>query len=388
MKGKRKICVVTAGRADYIRFKTAMEAIADHPDLELQLVVMGTHLLDRFGSTVQMIEKDGFPISARIFIMLEGDDPQIMTKSMGLGLIELSTAFSNLKPDVVVSLTDRFEALVTAVASATMNIPLAHLQGGEVTGTIDESFRHACTKLANWHFAASQDAAERIVKLGEPEHTVFMTGCPSIDLMQQIDILPREEMMSAVNGLTLEDFSIGAEEPFLLALQHPVTSEYSRSESIIEQTLLALDASGLKTIMLWPNVDTGGNRMVHRIRHYLMDHPGSNIHMYKHFPYELFVNLMYHCACMVGNSSASIRETPLLGTPVVDVGTREAGRERGSNTISVDYDAGQILDAIQTQLNAGRYPSESLFGSGDAGQLIAGHLARLDLEYLQKRITY
>lgn len=388
MKDKRKICVVTAGRADYIRFKTAMQAVEDHSDLELQLVVMGTHLLDRFGSTVQMIEKDGFPIAARIFIMLEGDDPQIMTKSMGLGLIELSTAFSNLKPDIVVSLTDRFEALVTAVASATMNIPLAHLQGGEVTGTIDESFRHACTKLANWHFAASEDAADRIIKLGEPEHTVFMTGCPSIDLMKEINILPRDQVMESVRKLTIEDFSIESGEPFLLALQHPVTSEYDRSELVMEETLLALDGSGMKTIMLWPNVDTGGNRMVHRIRHHLMDHPDSNIHMYKHFPYELFVNLMHHCACMVGNSSASIRETPLLGTPVVDIGTREAGRERGSNTISVDYRADDILAAIRKQVSHGRYAVESLFGDGNAGAMIAGHLAELDLGYVQKRITY
>lgn len=388
MDNKRKVCVITAGRADYIRIKTALDAINNNDALELQLCVMGSHLLNRFGLTINTIIEDGFKVDEKIFIMLEGEDPLIMTKSIGLGIIEVSTALNNLKPDIVIALTDRFEALITSVAAATMNIPLVHLQGGEVSGTIDESIRHVCTKFANWHLASTEDAKKRIIKLGEPKSTVFNTGCPSIDLLKQVEILTKSVLFEKVNTFSRENFNIDNNKQFILVLQHPVTTELDDNYNNMKETLKAIYQTNIQTIMLWPNIDTGGSSMVKAIRYFLMENPNNKIFLFKHFPYDIFVNLMYHCNCMIGNSSASIRETPCLGTPVVDIGTRESGRERGKNTINVHYNSNEISSAIHHQLNHGRYEIEEIFGDGISGEKIAKILTEIDLSYIQKKISY
>src|SRR5436190_6584090 len=182
----RKICVVVTARPSYSRIKTALKAIQEHPDLELQLVVAASALLDRYGNAVRYIQDDGFDISARVYMVLEGENLAAMAKTTGLGLLELATVFDNLKPDVVVTVADRYETLATAVAASYMNIPVAHVQGGEVTGSIDEKVRHAVTKLADLHLVSTERAAERVMRMGEDAATVFVTGCPSIDLAANI----------------------------------------------------------------------------------------------------------------------------------------------------------------------------------------------------------
>src|SRR5919197_265345 len=183
---RRKVCVVVTARPSYSRIKTALKAIQEHPDLELQLVVAASALLDRYGNAVRYIENDGFEIAARVYMVLEGENLTTMAKTTGLGLLELATVLDNLKPDVVVTIADRYETLATAVAASYMNIPVAHVQGGEVTGSIDEKVRHAVTKLSDLHFVSTQKAAERVIRMGEDRATVFVTGCPSIDLAAQI----------------------------------------------------------------------------------------------------------------------------------------------------------------------------------------------------------
>lgn len=183
---RRKICVVVTARPSYSRVKTALKAIDSHPDLELQLVVAASALLDRYGTAVDYIERDGFKIAARVYMVLEGENLASMAKTTGLGMLELATVFDNLKPDMVVTIADRFETLATAVAASYMNIPVAHIQGGEVTGSIDEKVRHAVTKLADVHLVSTNYAAERVIKMGEEPGKVFMTGCPSIDLAAEV----------------------------------------------------------------------------------------------------------------------------------------------------------------------------------------------------------
>ncbi|HEY9514420.1 MAG TPA: UDP-N-acetylglucosamine 2-epimerase, partial [Gemmatimonadaceae bacterium] len=187
----RKVCVVVTARPSYSRIKTALQAIKDNPNLELQLVIAASALLDRYGDAVEYIERDGFQIAARVLMVLEGGNLAAMAKTTGIGLLELSTVFDNLKPDVVVTVADRFETMATAVAAAYMNIPVAHVQGGEVTGSIDEKVRHAVTKLADLHFVSSQKAAERVLRMGEEPASVFVTGCPSIDLAAEVMCDPR-----------------------------------------------------------------------------------------------------------------------------------------------------------------------------------------------------
>jgi UDP-hydrolysing UDP-N-acetyl-D-glucosamine 2-epimerase len=383
----RKICVVVGSRANYSSIKSVMQAIKDHPDLELQVVAGASALLDRYGMVSELLETDGFKINARVYMIIEGETPATMAKSTGLGLVELPTVFEILKPDIVITVGDRFETMATAIAAAYMNIPLAHTMGGEVSGTIDESVRHAVTKLAHIHFPASEDARERIIRLGEDPATVYAVGCPRIDLVDEI--ARNNGKLSELTWLEVEGVGgeLNLDEPFLVVSQHPVTSEYGQAERQISETLMAISELKMTTIMLWPNADAGSEDVARGMRKFREHHDHDHIRFYKNFPVETFVRLMMGCACMIGNSSAAIRESAFLGVPAVNVGTRQEGRQRGSNVIDVGYDNEEILGAIQTQIRNGRYPSEEIYGDGHTGNRIANILATCKLT-TQKRLTY
>ena len=239
LRSRRKICVVVTARPSYSRIKTALKAIQEHPELELQLVVAASALLDRYGSAVDYIEKDGFEITAKVFNVLEGENLTAAAKTTGIGILELSTVFDNLSPDIVVTIADRFETMATAIAASYMNIPLAHIQGGEVTGNIDEKVRHAITKLADYHFVASEGAKERVIKLGENSDMVYNTGCPSIDLAAEVKSAPELNfnVFDKYGGVGARiDFSQG----YYVVMQHPVTTEVEASRKHIEETLHAM----------------------------------------------------------------------------------------------------------------------------------------------------
>lgn len=383
----KKICVVVGSRANYSSIKSVMVAVREHPDLELQLVVAASALLDRYGSVVNLIEKDGFEPSARIYMLIEGETPATMAKSTGVGLMELPTVFERLQPDVVLTVGDRFETMATTLAAAYMNIPVAHTMGGEVSGTIDESIRHAVTKFAHIHFPASKEAAERIIKLGEPPETVHLVGCPRIDLVADI-------LRAASNGIDehLFDLGVGSKldlsQPFILVSQHPVTTEYGEGEKQIAATLTAVRETGLPAIVLWPNADAGSEDIARGIRKLRERHEDEKMHFFKNLPTATYVQLMARTACLVGNSSSGIREGAYIGTPVVNVGTRQIMRERGQNVIEVPHDKDAILGAIKQQLAHGRYEMEPIYGDGTAGTQVAEVLAKLGPVNVQKRITY
>jgi UDP-hydrolysing UDP-N-acetyl-D-glucosamine 2-epimerase len=382
----RKICVVVGSRANYSSIKAVMQAVRTHPDLELQLIVGASAVLDRFGSVVDVMERDGFTPNARVNIIIEGETPVTMAKSTGLGLLELPTLFEMLRPDIVVSVGDRFETMATAVAAAYMNIVVAHTMGGEVTGTIDESIRHAVTKLAHLHFPANKLAADRIIRMGEDPATVHVVGCPRIDLIA--------DLLRDGNGLDLAWVAkegvgghIDLARPYLLVSQHPVTTEYGEGERQIAETLAAIDELKMPTIMLWPNVDAGSEDVSRGMRKFReLAHP-EHIRFVKNFPVEVFARLMQRAACLVGNSSAPIREGAFLGTPAVNIGTRQRGRERARNVVDVGYDRREIVSAVTAQIAHGRYASEHIYGDGQAGGRIANILASAPLR-LQKQITY
>ena len=384
----RKVCVVVGSRANYSSIKSVMRAVKNHPGLELQLVVGASALLDRFGSVVEVIEADGFTADAKVHMIIEGENPVTMAKSTGLGLLELPTIFDRLQPDVVITVGDRFETMATAIAAAYMNIPLAHTMGGEVTGTIDESVRHAVTKLAHIHFPANRLAGERIVKMGEDPKSVHVVGCPRIDLVADIAehdgrSLDKGQFYREGVGGTLDP-----DQPFLLVSQHPITTEFGQGERQIGETLMALYELRMPTIMLWPNVDAGSDDVSRGMRKFRERFQHEHIRFYKNFPVETFVRLMLRCACMIGNSSAMVREGAYLGVPSVNVGSRQQGRERGANVIDVGHDRGEILDAVRRQLVNGRYPMQPIYGDGHAGERIADILARSEGLRVQKRIYY
>jgi len=334
-----------------------------------------------------VIEADGFVPDARVTMIVEGETPATMAKSTGLGLLELPTIYELLKPDVVVSVGDRFETISTAVAAAYMNIPVAHTMGGEISGTIDESIRHAVTKLAHVHFPANQAAGDRIVRMGEPPDTVHVVGCPRIDLVAEIAHarggIPHAEWLTR-EGVGAE---VDPAKPFLLVNQHPVTTEYGRGKAQIQETLEALDELRMPTMMLWPNVDAGSEDIASGMRTFREKRKPEYIRFYKNFPIETYVRLMLSCACVVGNSSAPIREGAYLGVPAVNIGTRQRGRDRGPNVVDADYNRFEIVAAIRKQLAHGRYQSDHLYGDGDAGRRIADLLARVPLS-VQKRLVF
>ncbi len=382
----RKVCVVIGSRANYSSIKSAMRAIAAHPELELQLVVGASALLDRYGAVVNLIERDGFKASARVHMLIEGETPMTMAKSTGLGLLELPTIFDQLRSDFVLTVGDRFETMATTLAAAYMNIPIAHTMGGEVTGTIDESIRHAVTKFAHVHFPASQEAHDRIIKLGERPQDVYLVGCPRIDLVAEI--------LAEGDGALGDDlFNVGVgqrfdlNQPFLLVSQHPVTTEFGESERQITATLEAVRDVGLPAIVLWPNADAGSDDTARGIRKWREQGFGENMHFFKNLPIATYVRLMKRTACLVGNSSSGIREGAFIGTPVVNVGSRQDMRERGSNVIEVPHDRAAISGAIRTQVRHGTYATLPIYGDGRAGERIADILATCEVR-IQKRITY
>jgi UDP-hydrolysing UDP-N-acetyl-D-glucosamine 2-epimerase len=369
---RRRICVVVASRANYARIKTALEAIRNHPELELQIVAGASFVLARFGNPVDVMALDGFAPDATIRFIIEGETPATMAKSAGLGLLELPTVLELLQPDVVVTVADRFETISTAIAAAYMNIPVAHTQGGEVSGSIDESVRHAVTKLSHIHLPATDLAARRIVAMGEDPATVFCVGCPSIDLAARADLGFDPAVLSDLGGV---GGSIDPSEPFVLVAQHPVTTEYGQGRDQIEQTLEAVAAVGIQALVFWPNVDAGSEDVAKGIRIFREHGRDSGFHFFRNLAPETFLKLMAHCACMVGNSSAALREGSYLGTPAVNVGSRQQGRERGPNVVDVPHDPEAIADAIRDQVSHGPFESSTLFGDGTAGRQIADVLA-------------
>ena len=383
----RKICVVVGSRANYSSIKSVMKSVEEHPNLLLQVVVGASALLDRFGSVVDTVASDGFKIDARVHMIIEGETPTTMAKSTGLGLLELPTLLDQLKPDVVVTVGDRFETIATAIAAAYMNIPLAHTMGGEISGTIDESVRHAITKLAHIHFPANSQAADRIIRMGESPDTVHVVGCPRIDLVAEVT----QENSRLPERAWLEYEGVGGQidldEPFLMVSQHPVTTEYGQGEKQITETLMALHQLKMPTIMLWPNVDAGSEDVSRGMRKFREHFEHGYIRFYKNFTVETYVRLLKRCACMIGNSSAAIREGAFLGVPAVNIGSRQNNRTRGKNVIDVDHNRDQIITAIHEQVAHGPFCSEPIYGDGQAGKRIADILDNVPLN-IHKKMTY
>ena len=382
---RRRICVVITARPSYARVKTVLREIKDHPELELQLLVAGSALLDRFGCVIDIIRGDGFEPNDEIYMVVDGENLVTSAKSTGLGILELAKVFDKLKPHAVLSIADRYETIATAITAAYMNIPVVHIQGGEITGSIDEKVRHAVTKLADVHMVANNNAAERVKRLGERPETVFITGCPSIDLASVVK--DRDLRLSKKDLALGVGADISPDEDYIIVMHHPVTYEWREAGSHVTETLMAIRALEIPTFWFWPNVDAGSDGGSKAIRIYREQYGSGKIHFIRNLPPENFLILLNHSKCLVGNSSAGIREGAFLGVPTVNIGTRQMGRERAPNVIDVGYQRDQIGLAVKKQLDHGMYPSNTMYGDGMAGPRIAELLASVELT-VQKRITY
>ena len=383
---KRKICVVVTARPSYSRIKTVLTAIQNHPKLELQLVIAGSALLDRYGNAVDFIEKDGFPIAAKVFMVLEGENPTTMAKTTGLGVMELTNVLYNLKPDAVITIADRFETIATSIAAAYQNIPLVHIQGGEVTGSIDEKVRHANTKLADLHLVSSEDARDRVIKLGENPACVINTGCPSIDLAREITENPELDFdpIKKYGGVGVK---LNWKSGYIVVMQHPVTTEYTESKAHIQETLNAVNQLNYPAFWFWPNVDAGSDGTSNRIRAFRELEKPRNMHFFKNMEPLDFLKLLKNAKALVGNSSVGIRECSYLGTPVINIGNRQHRRMRAENVTDVNHDQEEIYRAVKSAISADHFKSSEIYGNGNSGQKIAQLLAEVELTF-SKTIWY
>lgn len=382
----RRICVIVTARPSYSRIKTALEAMRDHSDIDLQIVVAASALLDRYGRVVDVMRKDGFEISDEIYSVVEGGDVSQLVRSVGVGLIELPSILSRLKPDAVVTIADRYETIANAISASFMNIPLVHIQGGEFTGSIDNKVRHAITKLADVHLVASEVARNRVISMGEDPQFVINTGCPSIDLAAEIaresslKFDPFDLYSGTGNRFDLSD-------GYVVVLQHPVTTEHDQALNQSRITLDAVRALKRPVFWFWPNVDAGSDGTSKALRMFREENGNLPFHFFKNMLPQDFLRLILNSDCLIGNSSVGIRESAFLGVPVVDIGTRQIGRERGANVMNVDHDAKAIHSAAEQQIAHGRYERSYIYGDGNAGAKISETLSKISLRIEKRDFT-
>jgi GDP/UDP-N,N'-diacetylbacillosamine 2-epimerase (hydrolysing) len=380
----KKIAVITGTRAEYGILKSVLRQIEANPKLNLSLIVIGMHLSAEFGYTVKEIEEDGFKIDAKIDALHGKDTGGAMAKSIGICMARTASALEKIKPDVLLILGDRSEMLVGAVSATYIGIPIAHIHGGDISGNVDEPVRHAITKLAHIHFAATKESADRIVKMGEEPWRVHVVGAPGLDLILNEKLLEPKEIASKY-GLDLS-------KPVVLVVQHSVITEADDAPKQIRETLEAIVELGYQTVLIYPNADAGGRRMIEVIRDY---EKYPFIKTFRSVVHKEYLSLMRLVDVMVGNSSSGIIEGPSFGLPVVNIGPRQKGRQRAENVIDVDYDKEEIKTAIQKSLYDEKFKEKvknvkNFYGDGKAGMRIAHVLSdiKIDKRLLEKRMAY
>lgn len=380
----RKIAVVTGTRAEYGILRPVLKAIDADSNLNLSLIVTGMHLSKEFGYTIIEIKKDGFKIGAAIKMLSAEDTGAAMVKSIGNCLLGMVKALGQIKPDIVVLLGDRGEMLACAIAAAYMNIPIAHFSGGDISGNIDNSVRHAITKLAHIHFPSTKRSAERLDKMGEDPSRIFTVGSPSLDSILNETLLGPTEIC--------KKYGLDSSKPILLLIQHPVLVEVNDAANQIRETLEAIVELGYQTILIHPNADAGGRRMIRVIREY---EKYPFIKTVKSIPHIDYLSLMKVSRVIIGNSSSGIVEAPSFGLPVVNIGTRQVGRERAGNVIDAGYNKKNIKAAIKRALYDRSFvkkvkSSRNPYGDGKAAQRIVKvlNIIKITPKLLQKKITY
>ncbi len=383
---KRKIAVVTGTRAEYGILYPVLKSIEASDRLQLSLVVTGMHLSHEFGYTVREIEDSGFDIDARVEMLLSGDSPESMAKTVGLGVIGMAQTWGQLKPDIIVVFGDRVEPLAAVIAGAYMNIPVAHIHGGDaaIGGNIDDSNRYAITKFAHVHFAATAKHAERIVNMGEDEWRVHTVGSPALDIILNEPLIPADVLAKKLE--------IDLSHPLIITVQHPVTTQVDEASEQMRQTLEAIAEMGHATVAIYPTSDAGGRRMIQVIKEYDKYH---FIKTFKSLPRREYLSLMKTASVMVGNSSSGIIEAPSFGLPAVNVGIRQAGRERGNNVIDVGHSKQEIVIGMEKALSDEEFlkkvkKRENPYGDGKASGRIAKTLTEIEItpKLIQKKITY
>jgi GDP/UDP-N,N'-diacetylbacillosamine 2-epimerase (hydrolysing) len=384
MPDKRRVCFPITSRAYYGRSQLLIRKLHEHPGIDLQLMLGGSILLDKYSRHIaDDIVKGGFAISTSYFNVIEGGNHVAMAKTACLTALEFTNGFHSIDPDIVVICGDRFEQLAIAMAAAYLNKTIAHIEGGDVSGSIDESVRHAITKLSHFHFVTNGDAHRRVLAMGEAPEYVFNTGSLDVELAAHVST---ELSNDTINGYGV-GHAVDITRPFLTVIQHPVTTE-ADNRTHLETTIRAVAAVDMPTIWFWPNPDAGTGEMSDSLRHLREHHAdiSQKIRFITNVPVDEFVALLRVTSCLVGNSSAGIKECSYLGTPVVNIGGRQHGRLHGDHVVHAPYEPFVIADRIRAQVRHGRYASSDLYFKPHASQSIVDRIAGLAL-YTQKRFV-
>ncbi|NQT32340.1 MAG: UDP-N-acetylglucosamine 2-epimerase (hydrolyzing) [Candidatus Omnitrophica bacterium] len=372
---KRKICVVTGSRAEYGHLYWLLRAIEDDPALELQTVVTGMHLSSDFGSTVNVIKNDGFQISGKVKVLSSSGKDEEMTRPIGRGLNGFTDIFKKLSPDIVVVLGDRFEVFSAAIAAYILQIPVAHIHGGELTeGALDEGFRHSITKMASIHFPAAKDYADRIIRMGELPRRVFAFGAPGLDSIRGLNLLTKKELEESL-GLKMES-------PTAVVTYHPVTLERGTASAQMDELVSALDEFDMRIIFTMPNADTGHKVITGKIRKYAEKNK-KRVKVFTSLGQIRYLSLLKHADLMIGNSSSGIVEAPSLKLPVVNIGDRQKGRIKPGNVIDCGYSSREIKKAVKKALSSTFIGSlaklKNPYGKGNVSVRIKDRLKKVKL---------
>lgn len=387
MKRARLILGVTGIRSDYDIMSSVFRAIKNHPNLELRLIVTGAHLSEEYGNTIDDIYNDGFEIEEKIESLISGDALSSRVKGLGVQLQGLVQSVDRIKPDFLLVLGDREESITTALVGAYMNIPVAHLCGGDrAIGNVDDQVRHAVTKLAHLHFVTNNESATRVAKMGEQAFRIFNVGNPGLDRLVEIPFLNSKQLS---NSLV---FEIEDNEPLILLIQHAISSETKEAYKQMRETLEAIQDLKIKTILTYPNSDAGGQQMIRAIKEF---DSLPFLHIAKNIPRLEFINLMRRASCMIGNSSAGILEAPILKLPVINIGNRQRGRLHSENVEFVSHNKLEIIFAIKKAIYNQTYRDivsrcSNPYGDGKSSKRIADILSSIAIEekLLIKDITY
>ena len=378
-KKKRKICFVITSTIHYSRNKLVLEELKKHKDVELQIVVGASALLPDYGDVLSKMKKDGFKCDAKIIMTLAGGSPVAMAKTAGVGITEFATVFENLEPDIVIVRGDRYEMLAVALTASYLNIPVAHIEGGDRSGTIDESVRHAITKLSHIHFPTNDLSMNRIIKMGESSDYIFNVGSPDIEFIAKNNYKAHNKLL---NYLGVGDV-VDIRKPYIIVSNHPVTTEYGKNRKNTEILLNAIHELNIPTIWFWPNVDAGTDEVSKAIRAFRENKKPKHIRFIKYLPANEYTGLLKKTACLVGNSSSGIKECSYLGVPAVNIGTRQNGRMRAENIVDVSYNKAEIKKAIKKQIAGGRYKASHIYSKDGTSKEIANTLASIE-PYVQK----
>jgi UDP-hydrolysing UDP-N-acetyl-D-glucosamine 2-epimerase len=373
----KRVVVCLTSRGNYATVGSVLHALNDDPAVELEIIVAGASMVEKYGTLSDMIEDDGLAVTRELYNLLESGTPESTAKTTGLSLIEFTNEISRLNPDAVITIADRYETMAVTLSASYLNVPVVHTHGGEITGSIDEKVRHATTKMADYHVVCTERSREVVKRLGEPPERVFKTGDPSMD--PAAEVLEETQQYDPQTEYEGEGDDIDVTDPYLVVQYHPVhtdhTEEYGKTWTVLE----GVAETGIPTFWFWPNMDAGNTEVSQAIEDFRAQRSPPGFKFFVNLHPKDYLRLVVNSACYVGNSSVAVRECSFLGQPAVNVGDRQLHRERADNVVDVAIESDAITSAIHDQVDVGSYPQSTLYGDGHAAERIRDIIVETDL---------